>query len=144
MPGKPTYEELESRISALEKADLKRKQAEEAMRESEERFNRFLRNAPIPYQSLDENGNFLEVNQFLQDVLGYTREELIGRNFGDFLHPDWVDHFKENFPRFKAVGEVLGVEFEMVKKDRTTRRRTPIHASTADRETGSRCRCWCL
>ena len=26
-------------------------------------------------------------------------------------------HFKENFPRFKAVGEILGVEFEMVKKD---------------------------
>jgi len=98
MPRKPTYEELESRISDLEKADYKRKQAEVALRESEERFNRFLRNTPLPYQSLDENGNFLEVNQSLQDLLGYTREELIGRNFGDFLHPDWVDHFKENFP----------------------------------------------
>jgi PAS domain S-box-containing protein len=120
MPGKPTYEELQSRISDLENADLKRKQAEAALRESEKKLNRFLRNVPLPYQSLDENGNFLEVNQFLQDVLGYTREELIGRNFGDFLHPDWVDHFKENFPRFKAVGEVLGVEFEMIKKDGNT------------------------
>jgi len=120
MPRKPTYEELESRISDLEKADYKRKQAEVALRESEERFNRFLRNTPLPYQSLDENGNFLEVNQSLQDLLGYTREELIGRNFGDFLHPDWVDHFKENFPIFKAVGEVLGVEFEIAKKDGTT------------------------
>ena len=120
MLGKLTYEELESRISDLEKADSKRKQAEAALRESEERFNRFLRNAPLPYQSLDENGNFLEVNQILQDVLGYTREELVGRNFGDFLHSDWVDHLKENFPRFKAVGEVLGVEFEMIKKDGTT------------------------
>ncbi|MDA3791019.1 MAG: PAS domain S-box protein, partial [Desulfobacula sp.] len=40
-----------------------------------------------------------------------------GKSFGDFLHPDWKDHFKENFPRFKAIGEILGVEFEIVKKD---------------------------
>ncbi|MBU8911405.1 MAG: PAS domain S-box protein, partial [Desulfobacterales bacterium] len=40
-----------------------------------------------------------------------------GKSFGDFLHPDWKDHFKENFPRFKAIGEILGVEFEMIKKD---------------------------
>ena len=50
-------------------------------------------------------------------ALGYTRAEVIGRNFGEFLAPEWRDHFKENFPRFKAVGEILGVEFEMVKKD---------------------------
>ena len=26
---------------------------------------------------------------------------------GIFLHPDWKNHFVKNFPRFKAVGEVL-------------------------------------
>jgi two-component system, cell cycle sensor histidine kinase and response regulator CckA len=50
-------------------------------------------------------------------ALGYRADEVIGRNFGDFLHPDWRDHFKENFPRFKAVGEILGVEFEIQKRD---------------------------
>ena len=49
--------------------------------------------------------------------MGYTREEVINKSFGDFLHPEWRDHFKHNFPRFKAVGEILGVEFEMMKKD---------------------------
>jgi len=73
--------------------------------------------APLSYQSLDENGNFLSVNQAWLNVLGYNREEVIGHHFGDFLHPDWRDHFKENFPRFKAIGEILGVEFEMRKKD---------------------------
>jgi PAS domain S-box-containing protein len=51
---------------------------------------------------------------------GTPRNELIGRNFGDILHPAWREHFKENFPSFKAVGEILGVEFEMVKKDGST------------------------
>lgn len=73
--------------------------------------------APLSYQSLDENGNFNEVNQTWLDTMGYTRDEVLGKNFSDFLVPDWKDHFKENFPRFKAVGEILGVEFEMVKKD---------------------------
>ncbi len=83
--------------------------------------NTLLRNlyerAPLGYQSLDENGCFLFVNQAWVEGLGYSKEEVIGRNFSDFLHPDWRDHFKENFPRFKAIGEILGVEFEMVKKD---------------------------
>lgn len=62
----------------------------------------------------------IEVNQAWLDALGYKREEVIGRSIGDFLHPDWIDHFKVNFPRFKAVGEILGVEFEMLRKDGTT------------------------
>ncbi|SDB33905.1 PAS domain S-box-containing protein [Desulfonatronum thiosulfatophilum] len=94
-----------------------RKNAEQAERETERRFRLMFKNAPMPYQSLDEQGNFLDVNQLFLDVLGYSRDELIDKNFGDILHPDWRDHFKENFPKFKAVGEILGVEFEMVKKD---------------------------
>ncbi len=120
MPEKPTYEELEQRVRELERDDYDRKHAEEKLQKSESRFRLMFMNAPLPYQSLDEYGNFLDVNEPFLEVMGYTREEVIGRNFGEFLHPDWMDHFKENFPRFKAVGEVLGVEFEMVKKDGST------------------------
>ena len=94
-----------------------RMRMEMALRESEARFRLLYEKAPLPYQSLDEDGNFVEVNQAFLGALGYAREEVIGRNFGEFLAPDWGDHFKQNFPRFKAIGEILGVEFEMVKKD---------------------------
>ncbi|MFO7685224.1 MAG: PAS domain S-box protein, partial [Desulfobacterales bacterium] len=93
---------------------------EQLLAEKEHRFRQMFINAPMPYQSLDEEGNFLDVNQAFLDVLGYTREELLGRNFGEILALDWKDHFRENFPRFKAIGEILGVEFEMVKKDGST------------------------
>jgi PAS domain S-box-containing protein len=89
----------------------------QALRESENKFRALFENAPLSYQSLDENGDFLDVNETWLTVLGYTRDEVIGRNFAEFLHPDWKAHFKQNFPRFKAVGEVLGVEFEIRKKD---------------------------
>ena len=74
----------------------------------------------LAYQSLDCNGCLIEINQTWLETLGYTREEVIGRDFGAFLHPDWQNHFKENFPRFKAIGEILGIEFEMAKKDGST------------------------
>ncbi len=117
MTEKPTYEELEQRVRELEQDVPVRKQMEKALKESEERFKLLYERAPLGYQSLDENGHFIEVNQAWLDAFGYSRDEVIGKSFGDFLHPDWADHFKDNFPRFKAVGEVLGVEFEMVKKD---------------------------
>jgi PAS domain S-box-containing protein len=97
MAKKPTYEELEQRVAALQEEVVRGRQAEKALRESEERFRLLYERAPLGYQSLDEKGHFLEVNQAWLDTLGYTREEVIGKSFGDFLHPDWRDHFKENF-----------------------------------------------
>ena len=98
----------------------KRKQAEHTQHEREESFRRLFLYAPMPYQSLDEHGNFIDVNQALLDTLGYTREEMIGSNFGDILHPDWIEYFKENFPLYKELGEAAGVEFGLVKKDGST------------------------
>ncbi|MBU2480663.1 MAG: response regulator, partial [Proteobacteria bacterium] len=82
-----------------------------------DRFQKLFDYAPLPYQSLDENGQIIEVNQIWLEILGYNREDVIGKSFGDFLHPEWVDHFKENFPKFKSMGEIMGIEFEMKKKD---------------------------
>lgn len=91
--------------------------AEQKLQESEEKFKLLFDNAPIPYQSLNENGYFIEVNKAWLEVLGYERDDVVGTFFGDLLHPDWREHFAENFPKFKSIGEVLGVEFDMQKKD---------------------------
>jgi PAS domain S-box-containing protein len=117
MAEKPTYEELERRVQELEKIECEYKASREALQETEDLFKMLYEKAPLGYQSLDENGHFIVVNKTWLDTLGYKKEEVIGKSFADFLHPDWRDHFKENFPRFKAIGEILGVEFEMVKKN---------------------------
>jgi len=117
MGGKPLYNKLiQRRKDHGEKADAFN-QVEDVLRVSEERYRSFYERTPVGYQSLDEAGHFVEVNQAWLDMLGYTREEVIGRPFGDFLHPDWQEHCKENFSRFLAIGEILGVELEMVRKD---------------------------
>ncbi|HKJ99663.1 MAG TPA: PAS domain-containing protein, partial [Desulfotignum sp.] len=117
MTAKPSYEELEKRVRELEKIESKYKSSKEALQKNVSLFKLLYEKAPLGYQSLDENGHFIVVNQTWLDTLGYNREEVIGKSFADFLHPDWRGHFKENFPRFKSIGEVLGVEFEMVKKN---------------------------
>jgi PAS domain S-box-containing protein len=92
-----------------------RKLIEETLRESEDRFKRLYQQAPLGYQSLDTEGCFIDVNQAWLDMLGYSRDEVIRRWFGDFLAPQEVDAFKQRFQCFKATGEVH-VDLEMVQR----------------------------
>jgi len=86
------------------------------LKQSEERFRCLFDKAPLGYQSLDFDGHFLEVNQQWLDTLGYTRDEVIGRWFGDFLSPDYRDAFRERFPIFKQKGQIHS-EFELLHKN---------------------------
>ena len=94
-----------------------RKRAEEEWRKSADRLAVLYNESPLPYQSLDTKGRIVEVNRPWLQTLGYTSEEVIGHWFGEFLAPGYADRFRERFPRFKAAGEVRGVEFLMLRKD---------------------------
>jgi PAS domain S-box-containing protein len=88
------------------------KKTEIALRESEERFFHLFERAPLGYQSLDSEGHIIEVNEAWLSTLGYTREEVIGKWFGDFLGETYVPAFQKRFQLFKAQGSVHS-EFEM-------------------------------
>ncbi|GEM_PF-451772 len=91
------------------------KQTQEQLKQSEERFKLLFDKAPLGYQSLDEEGYFIEVNQQWCDLLGYTREEVIGKWFGDFLSSENRQAFQKRFPAFKAQGFIHS-EFEVLHK----------------------------
>ncbi|MDP2045827.1 MAG: PocR ligand-binding domain-containing protein, partial [Deltaproteobacteria bacterium] len=95
----------------------RRRKAEDDLRHSEEKFRLLFEKAPLGYQSLDEDGIIREVNQVWLDLLGYSRQEMIGRWFGDFLPPNYFERFPERFACLKGNGEVCNLEFEMVRKD---------------------------
>ena len=111
---------LRLRVSESEDAQVRLASREQALRDSEERFRLLYDNTPFGYQSLDVGGRILEVNPAWLKTLGYSREEVQGRWFGDFLTPAYAEQFRENFPKFEAAGEFHRIELDMVRNDGST------------------------
>jgi PAS domain S-box-containing protein len=65
-----------------------RKRAEEALRESEERFRGTFENAAVGVAHKDAEGCWLCVNEKYCEIVGYTREELLQRTFKDITYPE--------------------------------------------------------
>lgn len=64
------------------------KQAEAALRESEERFRHAFDYAAIGMGLVALNGRWLKVNSALCDIVGYPEPELLSLTFQDITHPD--------------------------------------------------------
>lgn len=97
------------------------RQLERVVRDAEDHFRDLFLNAPLPYQSLDIKGNILEVNSRWLDILGYRREEVIGRFFGDFVAEESDCHPTTEYHRFKTSDKIDGACFEMIRQDGGTR-----------------------
>ncbi|WP_406656527.1 PAS domain S-box protein [Methanolobus sp. ZRKC2] len=93
-----------------------RKQAEAELADREQKFRALYDNAPLPYQSLDENGCFIDVNPRWLEIFGYETEEIAGRYFAEFLHPEWIDHFEKIFSEFRQKGSVENVQLNVRHK----------------------------
>ncbi len=78
----------------------------------------FFQTVPLPYQSLDKNGKFIDVNQEWIKILGYTKKEIIGESFEKILDSKGKKDFKKNFLRFKKQGEIHNLEFNLIKKNK--------------------------
>lgn len=68
-------------VSVFARDVTERRQAEEALRESEERFKIVFQSAPDAYYLSDLKGKFVDGNKMAEKLTGYKKEELIGKNF---------------------------------------------------------------
>lgn len=86
-------------------ADItKQKGAELELKESHDVLERFFSVNLDLLCIADTEGNFIKANKAWEDILGYSAEELNGRKFLDFIHPDDLDS------TFKAMAELEGQE----------------------------------
>jgi PAS domain S-box-containing protein len=80
------------------------KTTQDALHERERELNDFFENAAVPIHWVGPDGTILRANQAEFDLLGYTRDEYVGRNIVDF-HEDAP--VIEDILRRLKTGEVL-------------------------------------
>lgn len=92
--------------------------AQREIRRQGEEIADLYHNAPCGYHSLDENGIVQAINDTELRMLGYRREELIGRvHIRDLLSPASQATFDLNFPAFLHSGAVHDLDLELRGKD---------------------------
>lgn len=72
-----------------------RKRTEQALRESEERFRHLFEQASDGIVMADMTGHYLDVNNRVCQMLGYSREELLDMRVTDILEPDDYRRLKD-------------------------------------------------
>ncbi len=94
------------------------KQAEDALRESRKRYKELWDDAPVAYHMLDAEGIIRHVNRTETNILGYTREEMVGKPIFEFVLPEQRKDAEERF-RLKLAGENVPKQDDRVyvKKD---------------------------
>jgi len=88
-----------------------RKQAEDALRKSEKRYRRLVETMHEGLAVADQNYRFTYVNERFCEMLGYSRDEMIGRWLIDFVHDDSKAAMKGQMARRKQGEEK---RFELV------------------------------
>lgn len=92
----------------------RRRETQQALEESEKNFRLLIEDGPIAYQSLDNQGRFINVNEVWLKMFGYKKEDVIGRCFVDFLTEEDADTFATSFEVFAGKGEIHNVKYMMV------------------------------
>jgi PAS domain S-box-containing protein len=121
VPGKPSYEELEQRVEALEKEAAKRTQAEEALRKTEERLQLALHSANLGLWDRDFKSEKIFWSDKLYDLLGRDPKgaQVTGDTFFDYIHPDDRDRVLHHLKSCLQEGDDFQDEFRVVREDGT-------------------------
>lgn len=111
--------ELQRKIGELEDTITRRRQAELALRNSEERFAAFMNNSPAVAYMKDGDGRYVYVNRVLEEVFGIRFEDLHGRTDFDWLPETTARQVRENDRAVLSAGRPTEVIETVMQPDGT-------------------------
>lgn len=93
-------------------------QAKETLALSEAKYRSLIDNTTAGIAIVDVDGDLMYANEALCNLTGYTRDELIGRPFSEFMHPEDVGRITEVFHgAFTDPESRTALEFRVLRKD---------------------------
>jgi PAS domain S-box-containing protein len=96
-----------------------RKRTEEALAASEAKYRSLVETSGSGFAAVDLEGKVTFANKMLCQMLGYQKDELLGRSLFDFLHRDDIPDMTEKFSDVVATGQISipKYEFRVLKKN---------------------------
>lgn len=111
-----TYEGRRSYLAVVRDI-TERMSAERALRQSEFRFRQIYENAPVMIHSIDEDRTIRDVNNRWLTVMGYPRNEIVGRKLDFVMTPESSNRLAAEWQQFWRIGKVTEMPFHFVRKD---------------------------
>jgi PAS domain S-box-containing protein len=108
--AKPSYEELREKVKRLDREVAKLERAEQALRESEEKYRKLVENS-LTGIYIDQGGKIVFSNAQFTQIYGYSSDELIGMESRMLVHPEdrpLTDEFRAK----RLQGENVPSEYE--------------------------------
>jgi len=129
-------EHVEQRTAELSRANeqlqqeiAERRQAEDALRESEEKYRTILENIEDGYYEVDIEGNFTFFNDSMWKIIGYPKNELMGMNFKRYNVQEDIQQVYETFNKVYRTGKPAKIMQHRIIRNDGTKRYVELSAS---------------
>ncbi|MCK4273066.1 PAS domain S-box protein, partial [bacterium] len=104
-------------IAAIQQDISDRKQAEQALRKSEEKHRTLIETLTDIVFTLDKEGKFTYLSPRIEEVTGFPGQDFIGHPFTEIIAPEYIDSTVDRFRRGLAGEKIPLYEIELLRKD---------------------------
>jgi len=110
--------ELMTTNERLQQEVVEHKQTGQSLRETQERFRDFFKNAPVGFHIFGPDRKILDINDAELEMIGYTKDEIVGKKtWADLILPEQRTDFEGHWCDIIAKGQVQSLKYTLVHKD---------------------------